>query len=178
MWLHPLAAPSSRRSTHACHRPTGGHGHHRLQYLVSCLYQPLLLIETWMFSHSVVVTLCSFFVIPSLCVQFVFYAAWAVTGCYYCPFCWLLCPPVFVTMGVCSATWENVKVREQSNKTRFSVNTVNLNLSFSPSFSRPQRVVGLDSVLSLRAAAQQLADGVDPEALSSLFGPGFWSSSL
>nr|XP_024655325.1 SCO-spondin-like [Maylandia zebra] len=23
MWLHPLAAPSSRRSTHACHRPTG-----------------------------------------------------------------------------------------------------------------------------------------------------------
>lgn len=81
-------------------------------------------------------------------------------------------------MAVCSATRENVKVREQSNKTRLSANTVNLNLSFSPSFSRPQRVVGLDSVLSLRAAAQQLADGVDPEALSSLFGPGFWSSSL
>lgn len=70
-----------------------------------------------------------------------------------------------------------MKVREQSDEKRFSLNTVNLNLSFSPSFSRPQRVVGLDSLFSLRAAAQQLTDSLDPEALSSLFGPGFWSSS-
>ena len=109
----------------------------------------------------------------------------------------LFCHLASAMMELYSVTLESVKVRKQINRSNIRSSWVNNPITllpclffFLPSFSHPQRVVRVDSVLSLCAlclpAAQPLTsrsyhwqqNGFISEAFPSLFGPGFWSSSL
>lgn len=79
---------------------------------------------------------------------------------------WLSCPLASAMMELYSVTVESVKVRKQINKSNVRCSWVNNPiillpcLFFLPSFSHPQRVVRVDSMLSLCAlcfpAAQHL----------------------